>query len=884
MRPTQEQSRVKTRMIAGLLSAVGGMVLAMCLFMASAFAAPNPGPPTSGSPDGPQTANVPYVAWVGEHLRLVVCDPSITSNDQGGIQFANYQVEDWSGYQFQPPTPDGESGNSLGQIFDPGPAAFFSSTEPAHERDGCVATDYKSLNPGLARIRVDIRDHATGQMVFSHQFLVIWLTIGEVKLHEAALAASGSEVFQSQLNGQGQSNFTRFLGDPSGNGQFIPSPFESNLGKEQDKGLIQIKVTGSFPVVSEAPLHNILPNPSYTLPTDWQTLAQTLSSSSEETEPPGSEPKLWDIHGTPGEASTQNAGSSVNDPLHDAFYRPAFGNNTSGATSTVGPYDPQAANETLLSDGQLNENDAPMPSLRVDVALAGNKGGSDLGGVGQIEGASKAQIYSHDFTGNAEPEGNLYNPYYGAYIPATDRPGVNEVSGIDGPSPGGSFPGFLNEHPTPYTFWQSVKNGNNRSAESTGCLRRINASPSTYETPSGYSNETFYTDERGEAYLVYTPGDGFYLNHIPLFTGAEGESEQGKIIKNEDGACDLKGLYGEVIGESTISASGIYPYEPVDYTPVAATESVTKKVTSAWEKEWFQFPKGPGENEQNVRIVVAKAQDIDGRPLAGETVCFHASGASVAAFTGTVLDTSGQLKLGAGATVSLAGTEVVHPTGYEGLFCETTNSQGLAGLELDDSSTPQADLTATYVSESGIIRDHEVSFTGNQASKEEAAAKKKQEEEAAAKKVQEEEAAAKKKAEEKAAAEKRFQEEEAATKKKHAEEVAALKTTEEKEAAEKKFNEEEAATKKKHEEEVAALATPVTTVTNYTTTVLSAPLPSLVPLGAPAPAPAQTAPKPLTAAQKFARALKACKSKPRKKRLACEAQARRAAKTSKRTK
>ena len=39
-----------------------------------------------------------------------------------------------------------------------------------------------------------------------------------------------------------------------------------------------------------------------------------------------------------------------------------------------------------------------------------------------------------------------------------------------------------------------------------------------------------------------------------------------------------------------------------------------------WEKEWFQFPKGPGENEQNVRIVVAKAQDIDGRPLAGETV------------------------------------------------------------------------------------------------------------------------------------------------------------------------------------------------------------------------------------------------------------------------
>ena len=78
--------------------------------------------------DGPQSANVPYVAWVGEHVRLVACDPAIDSAKSG--QFANYQVEDWSGYQFQPPTPDGDSGNNLGQIFDPGPAAFFTSSEP----------------------------------------------------------------------------------------------------------------------------------------------------------------------------------------------------------------------------------------------------------------------------------------------------------------------------------------------------------------------------------------------------------------------------------------------------------------------------------------------------------------------------------------------------------------------------------------------------------------------------------------------------------------------------------------------------------------------------------------------------------------------------------
>ena len=47
-----------------------------------------------------------------------------------------------------------------------------------------------------------------------------------------------------------------------------------------------------------------------------------------------------------------------------------------------------------------------------------------------------------------------------------------------------------------------------------------------------------------------------------------------------------------------------------------------KKVRSAWEKEWFEFSKGQGENEKTFKIVVAKAQDIDGRPFVDETVCF----------------------------------------------------------------------------------------------------------------------------------------------------------------------------------------------------------------------------------------------------------------------
>jgi hypothetical protein len=808
MRPRQNK-----KMIAGLVSAVGAAVLALCLLATGAFAAPNPGP---GS-DGPQSANVPYVAWVGEHVRLVTCDPAITTGDEA--QVANYQVEDWSGYQFQPPTPDGDSGSSIGQIFDPGPAAFFRSSAPEHrigdseEQEGCVATDYKSLNPGLTRIRVDVRNEGTGAVVFSHQFLVIWLTVNKPTLAEAGLSgnvnadgSAGDNTFQSQAN---SSDLSKFLGDPLGDGKFMPSPFNPQTATNEDKGLIQIKVTGSFPVVAESPLSNILPNPTYTLPSDWATLAETLASSSEETEPPGSNPMLWDIHGTPSEATTSNAGSATNDPLHDLFFRPAFSSFTSGETATVGPFDPEAADATLLSDGRLNADDAPMPAMRVDVNLAANEGGEDLGGVGQISGASKAQVYSHDFSGNAEAEGNLYNPYYGEYIPATDRP-VNEASGVTGPSPGGDFPGFLNEHPNPYTFWNSVLTTNDRSSSPTGCLRRApglatEATPEDdYQTPSGPRTETFYTDERGEAYVVYTPGDGFYLNHIP------------SITSDANGGCDLESLYEKEIGHSSITARAVYPYEPVDY-PALTSEPIVKTVSSLWLKEIYEFPKGTTTADQNVRIVVAKAQDIDGYPFVDETVCFHAQQESgVLQFTGSVTDTNGVLEGEPGKTVNLGGTTVVpSPIPSEGEFCETTNSQGLAAIELQNSSFPAVDLTTFYTNE-GITRDNSIDFSTNPAGVKEAEEKKKAEEakqiEETKKieekqKAEEEKAAseAKNKAEETTNNEARAAEE-AAKKKARETEVAEKKITEteasEKAAAEKTSNEEKAAAEvKKHEEE-----------------------------------------------------------------------------------
>src|ERR1700722_11924673 len=833
----------KWKLLAGFVSAAGAAVLALASLTAGAAAAPNP-----ESVYGAQGTNVPYVAWGGEHVRLVACESVFTEdvkNDAiknntdpqsilSNFYNDNFEVEDWSGYQFQPPTADGSAGSEIGGALHPGPSSFFESSEGK----ACIATDYKSLNPGLTRIRAVVKDDESGEIIFSHQFLGIWLTANKPGRNEAGTSASGTETFQNQLNGTGQGNLSDFLGDKEGNGQFIPSPFS---GEETDKGLVQIKVTGSFPVLKEAPLHNVLEEETYTLPEAWPTLATALASSSEETEPPGTNPGLWDIHGTPSLGDGSNASSPS--ALFAAFSSDALsGGFTSGETATVGPYDPQSANETLLSDGTLNADDAPMPAMRIDVSIAGNEPGG-LGGVGQISGASKALVYSHNFNGDAEEAGNLYNPYYGEYIPATDR-GLPQSSGVTGPSPGGDFPGFLNNHPEPYTFWTSVKNANERYSHSTGCLRREGADPSEYETPSGPLTETFYTDERGEAYVTYTPGDGYFLENLPELQ--EGEEEKaGEIIKNADGGCDLKLLKGQEIGDSVISARAVYPYEPVDYSAQGSENTLTKTVTSDWEKEWFQFPKGPGVNENTVKIIVAKAQDIDGKPFANETVCFVApNGGTVSHFPVGTVDDVGDL-LGFGAGNVGVGPSTVVSTGGTNEICEKTNENGLAAIEVKNSTLKHVDLNVEYVEEN-ILRDHEVNFVtpaeekATHAAEEKAAAELRAEEVAEAK-ITAEEAAAKE-AEEKAANE-----------------------AKEKAANEQREKEVEAAVKK-------ASATPAAVTTTKTTTGGAAPL--YTPIGGVLGVSASA--KPLTPAQKLARALKACKKLPKSKRAACEAKAKHA--------
>ena len=206
------------------------------------------------------------------------------------------------------------------------------------------------------------------------------------------------------------------------------------------------------------------PGGSYTLPNAWPDLANALANDSDSN--PDNDAQRWDIHDdltkfskhVPGYCTTEvdptttqdavdncNAGSTATGPFSRVF------GDSSGRPS-VGPFDPLVLS-TLLSDGRLNAGDAPMPAARVDVQIAKNTGGTDIGGVGSLAPADKAQVYSRNTAGQpCCPQ--LYAPFYGAYIPATSRPGLS--SGIDGPAQGNNFRGFLVNGFYPYWDFAEV--------------------------------------------------------------------------------------------------------------------------------------------------------------------------------------------------------------------------------------------------------------------------------------------------------------------------------------------------------------------------------------------------------------------------------------------
>ena len=81
-------------------------------------------------------------------------------------------------------------------------------------------------------------------------------------------------------------------------------------------------------------------------------------------------------------------------------------------------------------------------------------------------------------------------------------------------------------------------------------------------------------------------------------------------IRNANGGCDLEDV--DVLGTSSITATARYPYKGVSDTD-KPSDSADQGGASLFTKYLGVFPKGPGDANSNARIVVAHAQDVDGR-------------------------------------------------------------------------------------------------------------------------------------------------------------------------------------------------------------------------------------------------------------------------------
>jgi len=550
----------------------------------------------SSAPD-PQTANIPYVAWAGNQVRIAKClgqqelrDNMELSAEQtaqlltpGLILRAKFRIEDWSGTE---PNATGSGYRSTRSI------------EPQflNDHDGdtlayldnlgrlCFSVTVSSVKPGLLVIkgaaRIDLLGFTPGfDILGKHQFVVIWLRSQAPDIDEVA------NLDFPDLD----------LGDPLGDGIFDP------LFKN---GLVKINVKGNFPLGND--FAGIDSDNLVTLPDDWEWLANRFGVDDYAASGgiPGRSAWRWDIHDDqlPGD---QHAGdntctprSGTVDAVDNCFlFAPGVAGDDEGPFShyfgyssdnTHGPFDPVRDFDTFLGDNDLNADDAPMPALRVDVRIA-------AGGIGSLAEAKKDEIYIRKQGLPDTTPHNLYAPFYEAYIPAAGPDAFHsDRSGVAGHFVSNNFPGYQNSGS--YDFYEIVgKWEEDPTRDQLAVCKDELGLPRV--SIFGWDHVVVYTDEHGVAFVEYNPNTGF------------------RFTADSNNRCDLS---PGTLGTAAITAEAIYPDQPVLWDQVSKVSAeLTKTVNSLASKTLSCVPKGLNES-----FCVETIRDIQGRPVANALVRF----------------------------------------------------------------------------------------------------------------------------------------------------------------------------------------------------------------------------------------------------------------------
>jgi hypothetical protein len=631
----------------GELVGRGRLVKVVAIAVGAVLATALPASAAQTPPD-PQTTNIPYTAWAGTQLRLVKCSPLMVGIPANRISVS---VESFSG----------------------GATTDVTVFTPSIARVGdCARVNVASLKDGLARIKLKVfSDDRLRDELLEHQFLAIWMRLGTPTIDEVG----------SNDPTAGPPGSASEVGDPAGDGAFTPA---------SKNGRVQVKVTGSFP-------HPLAPSGRFTLPTDWPVLARALAQTSDRSVDDPS--LLWDIHDTmsgqpdahvPGFCTTGVSPLTKVDQVDNCngggetgpFSR-VFGDSVTGVT---GPFDPVRP-RTLLTDGQLTADDAPMPAARVDIAIAPNTAGQ-IDGAGALEKANKSEVYSRDGNGSPTPH-NLYAPYYRQFVPATA--GGERSSGTDWLVQNNFGLNYFGE----YDNWDTISL-RKTVATATGCNRTVafpggDTSDSRRMTPSGDRVVAVFTDEHGEAQVEYRPfAGGFYYDGLS------------PDIRNANRGCDLQGI--ATLGTSSISATAKYPGQPVDF-PDTRSGAVAKRVGNLFDKSLHVYAKGTGAENANARIVVAHGQDVDGKPFAGERACFYVNykADSFRLFSGVVGTGANAFRVD---TRQAATPSVIDPS----VRCAYLDDHGNAALEVFNSGREKVNVIAEYIDE-GLLRSRDVDFS-----------------------------------------------------------------------------------------------------------------------------------------------------------------------------
>jgi hypothetical protein len=707
-----------------LLGAVAGMVLATGVAISPASASV----PTQGRHqlDG----NAPSLAWRGEHVRLGFCPLNgvpLTASDP-----VTWSITDWSG--------DPANGSI------PVP---FEITGARHFFNGCVYAEFSSEKAGVAFIKLSINAGPEttdpGATLVTKQYMVAWMEL------QTPTVTGGGSVTAGDFNcGDGLlRNSRRGLVDPyrsctpadtaavkSSVRATTPTP--DPVVPVDPSSLITANVKGIIPLLANFTKEWGLGD-HLTMPDDWGRWAAVAAKSSgysSNVSPVDHSPAEaltnWDLHDDTSHVEGHVIGTcddaanlaGTTDAVDNCAVTPdtalapsaAFGGVT-GPFSTVfgdlstnqaiGPYDMLYTNDTLLSNGVVDSGDAPMPAAQLDVNIAPNSGSAtDISGVGYLSPSWKYIDTSRDGLGTNAAH-NYDQPFYSQYIPATSRPisatgspyGAVQPTGITGTS-GTGFGGFWWGGPDAYRNWEFAYTSSFNGTAPSNCLeyRSLPGDDLNYRPlPYGPTGVTVYTDEHGNANVRYVPGMGYYFDNL----GA---------LKNVDGGCDLQGI--DKIGSADVTVTARYPYQPVTAQDPAAAP-VHYDVHSLFQKTLAAYAKGPGTENNNVRVVLAHAQDINGAPLSHEVVCWSQQGAGyihlfpTSSAGGTILDSQGKTVAVIDDWQAKHGY-FIDP--YSGRSCTTTDDNGNTAVEVGNSEGGVVDVMSEWMNEI-VFRDLKVDFS-----------------------------------------------------------------------------------------------------------------------------------------------------------------------------